>query len=246
MNEDKVALVTGAAYAIGRAIAKRLVASGCRVCGVDVKGEELENVAGQVRESGGEFLAETFDLYDIEKIPALVERVIERFGRVDILVNNAYYAAPQRFLDITFDDEWERQIRVNLAAAIALSQGCARDMARRKWGRIINISSVAALRGAGGEAGYIMVKGALNSLTKAMALQLAPMGICVNAVSPACIESLPRQGGPAYRKHAAARLPRGRVGQPEDVAAMVAFLASDDADYCMGGNYLVDGGYCLP
>ncbi len=246
MEDSKVAVVTGAASGIGRAIALRLAADGNRVVGIDLNEDGLNEVADEVRGSGGQFLPEVFDLFEVERIPTLIDGVIQRLGRTDILVHSAYCLAPERFFDISFGDKWDRQIRVNLSALIALSQCCARDMATRNWGRIINISSVAADRGVGGPHVYSMVKGAINSLTRHMALELAPLGVRVNAISPAWIKNAALDGMPEERREAIRRrTPLQRLGRPQDIAAFAAFLASDEADYCVGSIFVVDGGYCL-
>ncbi len=241
-----MAVVTGAASGIGRACAQRLTADGYRVAGIDVNQAGLAEVADEIRRAGGRFFPEAFDLFEVEKIPGLIEGVVQRLGRTDILVHCAYYSVGEKFLDISFGESWDRQIRVNLSALIALSQCCARDMAKRNWGRIINISSMAAERGVGGATVYSMAKGAINSLTKHMALELAPLGIRVNVISPAMInntpwDSLPEERRERIRRRSAIRRP----GRPEEIAAFVAFLASDETDYCVGSNFVVDGGYSL-
>jgi len=244
MQDSKVAVVTGAASGIGRAIALRLAADGKMVVGIDLNRAGLEETAGQIRGCGKEFLAETFDLFEVDNIPGLVEGIIRRLGRTDILVNCAYFSAHEEFLDISLDENWDRQIRVNLSALIALSQCCARDMEKRKWGRIINISSVSADRGIRAQAVYCMVKAAVNSLTRSMAISLGPLGIRVNAISPAYIatsslDEMSKEGLQRVRQ----RMPVQRLGRPEEIASIVGYLASEEADYCTGGIFAVDGGY---
>ncbi len=238
--EERVVVITGAASGIGRATALRFASRGHRVVGIDVQKDELEETARLAKETGGEFHAEEFDLAQVERIPSLIDRVLAETGRVDILVNNAFKAYTETFLDISLGERWDEQIRVNLAALVALSQCCARDMAKRKWGRIINMSSLSVQEGEPDAAVYAMTKGGIEALTRSMAAELAPLGIRSNCISPAFVGD--KHYPPPRLANALKRTPLGRAGRTEEVAAVVEFLASDDADYFLGAVIVIDGG----
>ena len=176
MARRRRVVVTGAAGGIGEAIVRRFLASGDKVAGLDIDAAGVERL-GQAVSDGGEFLGIPFDLAYIEEIPKVVRRIIERFGGVDVLVNNAYYIHNMSLREMAFDDGWRREVSVNLEAPLKLSQECARDMAARGWGRIINLSSLSADFPAPGSSVYAMLKGAVNSLTKGLALELVGQGI---------------------------------------------------------------------
>jgi NAD(P)-dependent dehydrogenase (short-subunit alcohol dehydrogenase family) len=248
-NDDpKVAVITGAAAGVGRGCVQRLMTEGYRVAGIDLNESGLKKVADEAKKAGGEFMAVPFDLAQTEKIGGAVGRIIGHFGRTDVLVHCAFYSvSSEKFMDIDLDKKWDRQIRVNLGAFVALGQCCARDMMKRKWGRIIGISSVAAEKATGGPVVYTMVKGAMNSLTRSMAFELAPYGIRVNTIEPAALAGTTTYSGANDETIRALgrRLPVGRPGWPKDIAAMVSFLVSDGGDYCVGSILRMDGGYML-
>jgi len=238
-------VVTGAAGGIGAAIVRRFLTSGDKVAGLDIDAEGLEKLGREVSD-GGEFLGIPFDLASIEEIPKVVRRIIERFGGVDVLVNNAYYIRHMSLREMAFDDLWRREAGVNLEAPIKLSQECARDMATRGWGRIINLSSLSADFPSPGSSVYAMLKGAVNSLTKGLALELVGEGIRVNAVAPAMIATPARlRHGRGLTEKMIGRMPIGRLGRPEEVAETVAYLASEEADFLVGATIQVDGGFHL-
>lgn len=245
MSESKVAVVTGAASGIGRAIAARFAADGFRVVGIDIQKDRLKALAEEISAKGSEFHEQPFDLAQTDRIPALVDGIIHRVGRVDVLVNDAYTYVSRPFIENPVDESWERVMRVNVTAVAALSQCCARDMARRTWGRIINLSSLSADFPSPGDTAYAASKGAVNSLTKSTALALVGMGIRVNAVSVAVVDTPAWGGFDELKARSAAKTPIGRMGRPEEVAAAVAFLASDEADFFVGSILQLDGGFHL-
>ena len=245
MARRRRVVVTGAAGGIGEAIVRRFLASGDKVAGLDIDAAGVERL-GQAVSDGGEFLGIPFDLAYIEEIPKVVRRIIERFGGVDVLVNNAYYIHNMSLREMAFDDGWRREVSVNLEAPLKLSQECARDMAARGWGRIINLSSLSADFPAPGSSVYAMLKGAVNSLTKGLALELVGQGIRVNAVAPAMIATPARlRHGRQRTKKMIGRMPIRRLGRPEEVAETVAYLASEAADFLVGSILQVDGGFHL-
>lgn len=240
--EDKVAVITGSARGIGRASAEIMAREGGRVVITDRDGDAAETTA---REIGKAALAVAADVAKPDDIAALFEKIDAAFGQVDILVNNAGIGSPHLVLDIGLE-EWERVIRVNLTGAMLASQQAARRMiARGKGGRIVNITSLAGQRGITGRSAYGASKAGLDILTKILALELAQYEINVNAVAPGAISTEMSRGmhtqetKDAYHK----AIPQRRYGTPEEVAAGVVFLASDDASHITGHTLNVDGGF---
>jgi NAD(P)-dependent dehydrogenase (short-subunit alcohol dehydrogenase family) len=237
---EKVAVVTGAGRNIGRAIAERLVADGARVALADID-PAVEETTAAILARGGDVFGQRIDVSARVEVDALFDAVVERFGTVDILVNNAAIVrgAARHFL--AGDEEWwDRVLAVNLKGQFLCARRAAEVMARDGRGVIINMSSGGATRAHRGMAAYDASKGGSEALTRALALDLAPYGIRVVAIVPGLIS----QDGqpPESLELAAATVPLGRVGLPADVAAVVAFAASDDADYITGTTIAVDGG----
>src|SRR3990172_3251658 len=244
--ERKTALVTGASRGIGRAIAVRLAAEGASVA-VNHPGEPKEagDVVRAIRASGGQAVAVRADVASKRQVDSMVERVIKRFGRIDILVNNAGICPFAEFLDIT-EETWDRTHDVNLRGAFLCSQAVARHMVERGiHGRIISVSSIASYVGGIIQAHYCPTKAGVNLLMKSMATALGPHGITCNTVLPGTVLTDMNSmflTDPDHRRQTIERIPLGRLGEPEDVAGVVAFLASDDAGYMSGAELLVDGG----
>jgi len=236
----KVAVVTGAARNIGRAIAERLARDGARVALADID-PVVEDVAAGIAARGGDVFAQPLDVSVRAQVDALFDAVDRRFGPVELLVNNAAVVrgAVRHFL--AGDEEWwDRVLAVNLKGQFLCARSAAAVMAREGRGVIINISSGGATRAHRGMAAYDASKGGSEALTRALALDLAPYGIRVVAIVPGLIS----QDGqsPESLALAAATVPMGRVGYPDDIAAAVAFAASDDAAYITGTTIAVDGG----
>lgn len=233
-----VALVTGAGAGIGAAIAERLAADGCKVCVADRAAEAAETAASSIRAAGGDAFAEILDITD----EAAQERLLQRIGPLDVLVNNAGIFDVKDFFDLTADD-FRRMYEINTVAMFTLSRRAAQRMP--KGARIVNIASRAML-GARHYAHYVASKAAVVGLTRAMALELAPRGISVNAIAPGVIETqMLKARSDTNLDGLRALQPLGRLGTPEDIARAVAFLAAAEADFITGQVLLVDGGRSL-
>jgi 3-oxoacyl-[acyl-carrier protein] reductase len=240
----KVALVTGGARNIGRAIARALAAGGASVM---VNARTSKAMADEtVKMIGASAAVHIADVTNPAEVQALVDATVKRFGRLDILVNNAAVRAETPFEQITFDD-WRKIISVVLDGAFICTQACIPHMAKAGGGTVINIGGLTGHRGASGRAHVIAAKSGLAGMTKALALDLAPKLITVNCVVPGTIDSqrgLP--GVPDRPAHRAAPPPIGRRGEPEEVAAMVRMLCGPDARYVTGQAIHVNGGGYMP
>ncbi|HLU81781.1 MAG TPA: 3-oxoacyl-[acyl-carrier-protein] reductase [Trueperaceae bacterium] len=243
----RVVLVTGSSRGIGAALARRFGADGYRVA---VHYSTSANAAGEVlaglRAAGADADAFGADISDPGACQELVKAVTERFGSLDVLVNNAGITRDTLVLRMK-DDDWRSVIDTNLSAAFYLSRAALRGMLKSGTGRIINISSVVALMGNAGQANYIASKAGLIGLSKALASEYAGKGVTVNAVAPGFIESdMTEALTPELRQRYLDRIPAGRFGTADDVAAVVAFLASIEAGYVNGQTLAVDGGMVMP
>jgi NAD(P)-dependent dehydrogenase (short-subunit alcohol dehydrogenase family) len=238
----KVAIVTGAARGIGLAIARRFVQEGARVALADWLAEEVRSAAGAL---GPATLAVPTDVGDAAAVGRLVTTTVERFGRLDCLVANAAVQAEIPFLDLT-EEEFDRVIRVNLKGAFLCGQAAARHMvATRTAGTIVNMSSVNAVVAHPVLVHYAASKGGIDMLTKGMAVALAPQGIRVNAIGPGTVDT-PINAGffavPGMKERFLMRTPLGRIADADEIAAVAAFLASDEASYVTGTTIYADGG----
>ena len=242
-NVGKVALVTGSSRGLGRAMALKLAQDGFRVAVHYGRNQaEAEKVAAEITAAGG--AAEVFgaDLSQPANAGKLVDEVIAKMGRLDVLVNNAGITRDGLAIRMK-DEDWDAVIQTNLSSAFTASRSAIKHMMKNRSGRIINVSSVVALAGNAGQANYIASKAGLIGLTKALAKEYGGRGITVNAIAPGFIESdmtaeLPDDTKKQYQSN----IPLARFGQPEEVAALVAFLASSAAGYISGQTIGVDGG----
>ena len=242
----KVALVTGASRGIGRATAIELGGCGASVV-VNYRGqaEAAAAVVGEIEAAGGRAIAIQADVSDGAGVDRIVKATTETYGGVDILVNNAGITRDNLLLRMK-DEEWDSVFNTNLRAAYLLTRAVLRPMMRARWGRIINITSVAGLVGNAGQANYAAAKAGLIGFTKSVAREMAPRGITANAVAPGFVESDMTAGlSESLRQAALGAIPLERFGQPQEVAQVVAFLASDAAAYITGQTIAVDGGMTM-
>ena len=241
--QDQVALVTGGGRGIGRATALRLAHEGADIAIIDVDGETAEATSREINALGRRAAFRIADVSDHASIGATVQELVQELGRLDVLVNNAGVETRSPFLEIT-PTEWERQIAVNLTGTFNCSQAAAREMATREYGRIVNITSVAGLIGPIDLAAYGAAKAGIVGLTRAAALDLADLGITVNAIAPGPIETELMLG--AWSAEALRERPQhgaiARFGTVEEVAHTALFLASPDSGFITGVTISVDGG----
>jgi 3-oxoacyl-[acyl-carrier protein] reductase len=243
--KDKVALVTGASQGIGWDIAQALVVAGAKVAVAARTEEKLALLVGEIEAAGGEAIAVKMDVADAEQVKAGFKQVIDKFGRLDILVNNAAITRDGLAVRMKADD-WDAVIRTNLTGAHLCIQQALGTMMRARAGRIINVSSVVAQMGNAGQANYVATKAGLIGLTKAIAMEIASRNITVNAVAPGFIDTpMTRVLSDKVKEELKTRIPLGRLGVPRDVAASIVFLASDEAAYITGHVLDVNGGMYL-
>ena len=237
----KIAIVTGASRGIGRAIAQMLAARGAVVVAA-ARGDNAAGTVAAIREAGGRAEPATVDVSDAAAVEAMVSAVLERHGRVDILVNNAGIARDQLLLRMKRDD-WDQVIATNLTAAFTCVQAVLKPMVKQRAGRIISISSVVGQMGNAGQANYAASKAGLIGFSKALAREVASRNITVNVVTPGLVDTDMTKAitGKAQTDWASA-IPLGRLGTPDEIAAAVCFLASDEAAYITGQVLAVNGG----
>ena len=240
--QQKIAIVTGASQGIGLACAQRLVQEGARVMLVDLRPEGAD-AAAQLGEQARFYRA---DVSRKAEVDVMVQATLDAFGRIDILVNNAGVTHAADFLDLQ-EEDFDRVLRINLKSMFLCSQAVARDMVKRgEGGCIINMSSVNAELTIPNQVPYVVSKGGVNQLTRVASISLAQHGIRVNAIGPGTIlTELAKQavlGSPEARRTILSRTPLGRCGEPEEIASICAFLASDDASYMTGQTLYADGG----
>ena len=243
--KDKVALITGASQGIGRDTALALAQAGAKVAVAARNEEKLASLVGEIESAGGAALAVKMDVADSEQVKAGFKQVLDKFGRLDILVNNAAITRDGLSMRMKPDD-WEAVLKTNLTGAPLCIQQALSTMMRARSGRIINISSVVAQSGNAGQANYVAAKAGLIGLTKAVAIEIASRNVTVNAVAPGFIETPMTDVLPdKVKEELKTRIPLGRMGSPRDVAAAIVFLASDEAAYITGHVLNVNGGMHL-
>jgi 3-oxoacyl-[acyl-carrier protein] reductase len=238
-----VAVITGGAQGIGKATALRLASEGAAVAIIDRKAEEARALAEELVAGGRNAIAIGCNVTDRGEVSSALRSVVEAFGRLTVLVNNAGIIQLAPFIEMT-DTMWGEVLNVNLTGMFIVGQEAARHMCKQGSGRIINMASASAHVAHSGQAAYAVSKAGIEALTRIMAFELAPFGIIVNAVAPGTIET--SFSGGSLSKEAAAerirRIPVGRFGAPGEVASVIAFLASNDAAYVTGTVISIDGG----
>jgi 3-oxoacyl-[acyl-carrier protein] reductase len=242
---QRVAFVTGASQGIGRTIALRLAKEGASLAVAARNQEKLNELVNEVTSAGGKAAAFPVDVADEEQIKSAVKAAIAQFGKIDILVNNAGITRDQLVMRMKRAD-WDAVLQTNLTSAYTCIQQVIPSMLKQRWGRIINITSVFGQMGQAGQANYAASKAGLIGLTMAIAREVGSRNITSNAVAPGFIETaMTATLGDEFKQNAVKQIPLGRVGTPEDVAAAVAFLASDDASYITGHVLSVNGGMLM-
>ncbi len=242
MLEGEIALVTGASRGIGRAIALTLGAQGARVVGTATTAEGAARIGAGLADAGVEGLGLVLDVSDQGSIDALMAAMAEGLGVPSILVNNAGITRDNLLMRMK-DPEWEQIIDTNLTSVYRLCKACVRTMSKARKGRIVNITSVVAMSGNAGQTNYAAAKAGMIGFTKSLAREVGSRGITVNCVAPGMIDTdMTRALNEAQRQALLASIPLGRLGQPEDIAAAVAFLASPAGAYITGETIQVNGG----
>ena len=243
--KDKVALLTGASRGIGRETALALAEAGAKVAAAARNEEKLASLVNEIVNAGGEAIAVKMDVADSEQIKTGFKQVLEKFGRLDILVNNAAITRDGLALRMKQDD-WDAVLRTNLTGAYLCTQQALGTMMRARAGRIINITSIVAEMGNAGQANYVAAKAGLVGLTKAIAIEIASRNITVNAVAPGFIATpMTDVLADKVKDDLKNRIPLGRMGSARDVASAIVFLSSDEAAYITGHVLDVNGGLYL-
>lgn len=243
--ESQVAIVTGASRGIGQAIAVRLASEGAKVAVVATSESNGAGTVSQIQENGGEAIAYGADVSSMEDSEQLIQRVSEQLGAPSILVNNAGITRDSLLLRMS-EDDWDAVITTNLKSCFNLTKAVAKGMMKARSGRIINISSIVGLHGAAGQANYAASKAGIIGFTLASAKELGSRGITCNAIAPGFIETaMTAELSEEMRNGVVQGAPLGRLGSPEDIAGVVAFLAGPDSSYMTGQVLTVDGGLSL-
>jgi 3-oxoacyl-[acyl-carrier protein] reductase len=248
--KGKVVIITGARRGMGRSYAIDFAKEGAKVVVCDISLEDCEKVVKEIKKLGGEAIAVKCDVSKKEEVEEMVRKTIEKWGRIDVLVNNAAIAQFKPFLEMT-EEDWDRTMDINLKGYFLCAQAVAKEMVKQKSGVIINIASIAM-----GQIGigfpnlvhYVASKGGVVGMTEALALELSPFNIRVNSVSPGIIDTPmvdPVRADKQTLEGILMRVPMRRMGKPEEVSNLVLFLASDASSYMTGSNVVIDGGWLV-
>jgi NAD(P)-dependent dehydrogenase (short-subunit alcohol dehydrogenase family) len=246
--KDKVVIITGARRGMGKSHALAFAKEGSKVVVSDISLEDCQKVVKEIEEIKGEAMAVKCDVSKKEEVQEMIEKTIKKWGKIDILINNAGIADFKNFLELK-EEDWDRTIDINLKGYFLVAQAVAKEMVKRKSGVIINIASIAM-----GQVGigfpslthYCASKGGIVGMTEAMAIELAPFNIRVNVISPGAIETPmvdPLKADKKTIEALLARIPMKRMGKPEEVSNLVLFLASESSSYMTGADVVIDGGW---
>jgi len=241
----KVAIITGAGKGMGEADSIKLAKAGAKIVLADIDVASCEKVAEKIKKDRGEALVVKCDQSKKADVDNVVAEAIKKFGKIDILINNAGIYPFQPFLEMK-EEQFEKVIDINLKGYFLMAQACAKEMAKQKKGVIVNIASIAAIMGFAGLAHYCASKGGIVSMSKALALELAPMGIRVNVIDPGSIDTPgthTMEMDEKTRQAMLAPIPMKRNGTADEIANAVLFLASDESSYMTGSVMVVDGGW---
>lgn len=245
--QNRVALITGGGTGIGAGIARAFAREGAQVVICGRREEPLKEIVDEIDRGGGEAIYCVADISSQEQIQEMIETITMKFGSVDILVNNAGVFIPDDVTS-TSEQEWDRVMDIDAKGVYLVSKAVLPDMIKKGSGKIINIASIAGLIGFEKSAAYCAAKGAVVNLTREMALDYAPKGICVNAIAPGVIDTdmtkaflSNEQAKQAFLR----KTPVGRVGTPEDIAYGAMYLASDESDFIVGQTFVIDGGWTI-
>ncbi len=243
--EGKIAIVTGSAQGIGRAIAETLARQGADIVVADLDPGRSQETVGLIEKTGRRALNVKLNVADWNDVKAMVDRVLKEWGKIDILVNNAGITRDGLILRMK-EEDWNLVLQVNLNGTFFCSKAVLPPMTKQRSGRIVNIASIVGVMGNAGQANYAASKAAVIGLTKTLAREYASRMVTVNAVAPGFIDTTMTQGLPAEVKETLQKqIPLGRLGQPADVAEAVCFLASDEAGYITGQVLHVNGGMLM-
>lgn len=244
--QGKIALVTGATRGLGKAIAIGLAEHGVVVYGTATSQEGADQIGAYFHEKGLKGFGKVLNVKDKDALPTFVEQIKKQSGVIEILVNNAAVTRDNLLLRMK-EDEWSDVIEINLNAVFHLTKTCLRDMLKARWGRIINIASIVGVSGNAGQANYAAAKAGLIGLTKSLAQEVASRNITANVVAPGFFDTdMTRALNEEQRAAILQAVPMGRIGEPEEVAACVSFLASQSAAYITGQTIHINGGMLMP
>ncbi len=243
--EGKVAMVTGGARGIGKEIALVLARSGADIALCDINLEEAEQTASQIKGLGRECIALKADVTDSGSVQDMVDKILDKYKKLDILINNAGITKDNLILRMS-EEDWDKVIAVNLKGTFLCTKIVSKVMLKQRFGKIVNLASIIGIMGNAGQANYAASKAGIIALTKSVAKELAPRGICVNAIAPGFIRTemtarLPED----IQKKMLSAIPLGRFGEPKDVADLVLFLSSEDSSYITGQVIQIDGGMLM-
>ena len=243
--EGKIALVTGGARGIGREIALHFAAQGANVAICDVNLEQAEQTLQDIKKLGREGLALKTDVTDIKDVQVMVDKILDKLGKLDILINNAGVTKDGLILRMS-EEDWDKVIAVNLKGAFLCTKVVAKVMLKQRFGKIVNLASIIGIMGNAGQANYAASKAGIIGLTKSVAKELAARGICVNAIAPGFIKTeMTAKLSEDVQKKMLQAIPLGRFGEPKDVADLALFLSSESSSYITGQVIKIDGGMLM-